>query len=101
MKINPINNNQTNFQAVNQAYLKTAKELASKSITRDINPMLVQDVFMDAVEKRMSKMDAIDTLAAIKKLNICEDTKDFIVDIQTQLGKLAILDELCAPFTKK
>ena len=48
----------------------------------------------------MSKMDAIDTLAAIKKLNICEDTKDFIVDIQTQLGKLAILDELCAPFTK-
>ena len=101
MQISPINNNQTSFQAVNPAYLKNAKEMASKSITRDVNPMLIQDVFMDAVAKRMTKMDAIDTLAAIKKLNICKDTKDFIVDIQTQLGKLAFLDELCAPFTKK
>ena len=100
MKVNSISNNQTNFGAVNKAYVKTAKEMASKKMSRDIDPMLVQDVFMDAIEKRMSKIDAIDTLAAIKKLNISEDSKDFILDMQTQLGKLAILDEFCSPFSK-
>jgi hypothetical protein len=51
MKVNSINNNQTNFGAVNKAYVKTAKEVASKKMSRDIDPMLVQDVFMDAIEK--------------------------------------------------
>ncbi len=100
MEITLINNQQTNFGAVNKAYLKTAKEMTRN--TKDVNlVMLVQDVFVDAVEEgSMSKLDAIDTLGAIRKLNICKDTKDFIVDMQTQLGKLAILDEFCSPFSK-
>lgn len=67
MLIQPISYNQQSFKAVNQKYLNWAKEdiKLEKSVSTEWLHRLRYEVFLF---KRISRIDAIDTIEAVKKL---------------------------------
>ena len=95
MQVNQINNNQTCFQAVNEAYLKTAKgivkEISEKGSTNNRDLIkFVQHIQMNAAEKKIPRIDLFDTLSAIRKLKISVDTQLYIANEQIKLAKQII-----------
>ena len=67
MLIQPISYNQQNFKAVNQKYLNWAKEDIARggNVSTEWLHRLRYEVFLF---KRVSRIDAIDTIEIVKKL---------------------------------
>lgn len=84
LPINLQNNNNQNFQAVSQKYLKRAEREFKqiKGVSGDLLDCLYYDIFF----KQISKQDGIDTLNAIKHL--VTSSKDYYEHIYDVIQKL-------------
>ena len=90
MRISPINNrqNQISHKAVNQKYLKQARNEYIKYAPYHNQLPIIGNIVNCAIYGLISKQDAIDTLNAIRPYarNVLDDIKDRIKDLKESMA---------------
>ena len=90
MRISPINNrqNQVSHKAVNQKYLKQARNEYIKYAPYHNQLPIIGNIVNCAIYGLISKQDAIDTLNAIRPYarNVLDDIEDRIKDLKESMA---------------
>ena len=90
MRISPINNhqNQVSHKAVNQKYLKQARNEYMKYAPYHNQLPIIGNIVNCAIYGLISKQDAIDTLNAIRPYagNVLDDIEDRIKDLKESMA---------------
>ena len=90
MRISPINNrqNQISHKAVNQKYLKQARNEYIKYAPYHNQLPIIGNIVNCAIYGLISKQDAIDTLNAIRPYarNVLDDIEDRIKDLKESMA---------------